>query len=99
MVRLLLLALAAAGASAQGPLHISGVVPTIAGTAESAPKRSECGVGAMMAWNDVLYYVTYVRSTRAALRPRASPATPNNRAPTTNSSPCPTRETELASIP
>ena len=58
--RLLLLALAAAGASAQGPLHISGVLPTIAGTAESAPKRSECGVGAMMAWNDLLYYVTYL---------------------------------------
>ena len=60
MPRLLLLALATAGASAQGPLHISGVLPTIAGTAESAPKRSECGVGAMMAWNDLLYYVTYL---------------------------------------
>lgn len=57
-----LLALSAASAAlAQStPLHVSGVFPTIAGTAESAPKRSECGVGAMMAWNDLLYYVTYL---------------------------------------
>ena len=41
-------------------ISISGVLPSIVGTAESAPKRSECGVGAMMAWNDVLYYVTYL---------------------------------------
>ena len=39
---------------------VSGVVPTIVGTAESAPLRSECGVGAMMAWADALYYVTYL---------------------------------------
>ena len=41
-------------------IHTSGVFPSIVGTAESAPKRSECGVGAMMAWNDVLYYITYL---------------------------------------
>lgn len=61
MARALLLALSAAAAAAQTtPLHVSGVFPSIVGTAESAPKRSECGVGAMMAWNDVLYYVTYL---------------------------------------
>ena len=47
-------------ALAQGPFVVSGVLPTIVGTAESAPNRSECGVGAIMAWADALYYVTYL---------------------------------------
>ena len=60
-----LAALAATTALAQVPLDsasisVSGVFPSISGTAESAPKRSECGVGAMMAWANQLYYVTYL---------------------------------------
>ena len=51
------MALLACGVRAQqeAPIHVSGVFPSIVGTAESAPKRSECGVGAMMAWNNMLY--------------------------------------------
>ena len=41
-------------------ISVSGVFPSISGAAESAPARSECGVGAMMAWADKLYYVTYL---------------------------------------
>ena len=56
-----------ATAHAQGPtppapgplttasLSASGVFPSLSAFAESAPKRSECGVGAMMAWNNMLY--------------------------------------------
>jgi hypothetical protein len=57
---LLLAALAGCASAQQAPIHVSGVFPTIVGTAESAPKRSECGVGAMMAWADGLYYITYL---------------------------------------
>ena len=47
------------------PFHVSGVLPSIVGTAASAPKRSECGVGAMMAWADALWYVTYLSVPQA----------------------------------
>lgn len=47
--------------------HTGSVFPFATGTADSAPvganitsPRSECGVGAMMAWNDLLYFVTYL---------------------------------------
>ena len=50
---------------APGPLttaaiSTSGVFPSLTVTAESAPARSECGVGAMMAWADRLYVVSYL---------------------------------------
>ena len=57
---LAMLALAGLAASQTVPFSVSGVLPTIVGTAESAPLRSECGVGAMMAWADALYYITYL---------------------------------------
>ena len=36
---------------------INGNVPSLAATAASGPKRSECGIGALMPWADKLYYV------------------------------------------
>lgn len=48
-------------------VSISGVVPGLAGMADTAPvveeglpKRSECGIGALMPWADKLYMVTYL---------------------------------------
>lgn len=48
-------------------ISINGVVPSLAGIADSAPtvdeglpKRSECGIGALMPWADKLYMVTYL---------------------------------------
>lgn len=46
-------------------LSASGVFPALTVTADSAPQnvsspRSECGVGAMMAWADRLYVVSYL---------------------------------------
>jgi len=45
-------------------LSASGVFPALTVTADSAPNitspRSECGVGAMMAWADRLYVVSYL---------------------------------------
>lgn len=62
---LYLAAVSAVPAATAGPLttasiQVSGVFPSIVGTAESAPLRSECGVGAIMAWADALYYITYL---------------------------------------
>jgi len=45
-----------------GPLVISGVVPSLALKAELGPPRTECGVGALMAWADRLWAVSYVSS-------------------------------------
>ena len=42
------------------PFHINGIFPSLAVTAESGPKRSECGIGALMPWADHLYMVTYL---------------------------------------
>ena len=42
------------------PLQINGIFPSLAVSAESAPHRSECGVGALMPWADRLYMVTYL---------------------------------------
>ena len=65
--RLAISLLAGTRAYAQGPappapgplttasLSAGGVFPSLSAFAESAPKRSECGVGAMMAWNNMLY--------------------------------------------
>jgi hypothetical protein len=46
-------------------LSASGVYPSLTVTADSAPPnvtspRSECGVGALMAWADRLYVVSYL---------------------------------------
>ena len=41
-------------------LNFSGVVPSLALSAELGPPRTECGVGALMAWAERLWIVTYV---------------------------------------
>ncbi len=41
-------------------LNASGVYPHLALSAELGPPRTECGVGAMMAWAGKLWLVTYV---------------------------------------
>ena len=41
-------------------LNASGVYPHLALTAELGPPRTECGVGALMAWAGSLWVVTYV---------------------------------------
>ena len=44
-------------------LNASGVYPHLALSAELGPPRTECGVGAMMAWAGKLWLVTYVSHT------------------------------------
>lgn len=46
------------------PPQFSGVVPSLALKAGLGPPRSECGVGALMAWADRLWAVSYVSSLR-----------------------------------
>ena len=41
-------------------LSLSGVVPGLCLKAGLGPPRSECGVGALMAWEDRLWAVSYV---------------------------------------
>jgi hypothetical protein len=48
-------------------VHASGVFPHITATAASGPvgpnvtsPRSECGIGAMLPWNDKLYVISYL---------------------------------------
>ena len=38
---------------------ISGVIPTIAAVADTGPLRSESGIGAVMPWADLLWYISY----------------------------------------
>ena len=47
-------------------LNASGVYPHLALTAELGPPRSECGIGAMMAWAGKLWLVTYVSHKSAS---------------------------------
>lgn len=47
------------------PGNISGVVPSLCLKAELGPPRSECGVGALMAWAGRLWAVTYVSHKQA----------------------------------
>ena len=47
-------------------LNASGVFPHLALTAELGPPRTECGIGAMMAWAGVLWLVTYVSHKSAS---------------------------------
>lgn len=42
------------------PIEVNGIFPGLAVTASSSPKRSECGIGALMSWADRLYMVTYL---------------------------------------
>ncbi len=46
------------------PGNISGVVPSLCLKAGLGPPRSECGVGALMAWADRLWAISYVSSLR-----------------------------------
>ncbi|MFQ6096122.1 MAG: hypothetical protein ACE5O2_00215 [Armatimonadota bacterium] len=46
--------------SAPRPLNISGVVPGLAVHADIVPRRSECGIGALMPWAGRLWLITYV---------------------------------------
>ncbi len=46
------------------PRQFSGVVPRLALKAGLGPPRSECGVGALMAWADRLWAISYVSSLR-----------------------------------
>ncbi|MDE2819875.1 MAG: hypothetical protein OXI40_09105 [Chloroflexota bacterium] len=47
-------------------LNASGVYPHLALSAELGPPRTECGVGAMMAWAGSLWLVTYVSHKSAS---------------------------------
>ena len=47
-------------------INISGVLPGLALTAELGPPRTECGVGALFAWADRLWVVTYVSHKSAS---------------------------------
>ena len=47
-------------------LNASGVYPHLALTADLGPPRSECGIGAMMAWAGKLWLVTYVSHKSAS---------------------------------
>ncbi len=47
-------------ADASRPLCISGVVPSLSMKCELGPPRSECGIGALVAWAGRLWAVTYV---------------------------------------
>jgi hypothetical protein len=42
------------------PLHIGGVVPSLAVTAGHLPQRTEAGIGALMPWADRLWALSYV---------------------------------------
>ncbi len=45
------------------PFSVSGVIPSLAVSAELGPPRTECGVGALMAWAGKLWVMTYVSHT------------------------------------
>ena len=47
-------------------VNASGVYPHLALSAELGPPRTECGVGAMMAWAGKLWIVTYVSHKSAS---------------------------------
>lgn len=51
---------------ADAPMNVSGVFPHLALTSELGPPRTECGVGALMAWADRLWVVTYVSHTKTS---------------------------------
>jgi len=42
------------------PMSFSGVVPSLAQSADLGPPRSECGIGCLMPWNGKLYVLNYL---------------------------------------
>eukprot|EP01084_Bolivina_argentea_P063421 115799_1 len=48
------------GQSVSVPIEINGIFPGLSATAASAPKRSECGIGALIPWADRLYMISYL---------------------------------------
>jgi hypothetical protein len=46
------------------PANYSGVIPSLCLKAGLGPPRSECGVGALIAWADRLWAISYVSSLR-----------------------------------
>lgn len=60
-----------------GFLTTGGVFPHLTATADSGPKRSECGIGALMAWADHLYMVRAYNMTFIVCFPsNSSPCLP-----------------------
>ena len=49
------------------PQNISGVVPSLCLKAELGPPRSECGVGALIAWADRLWAISYISSRNSGV--------------------------------
>eukprot|EP01065_Artemidia_motanka_P048573 TRINITY_DN7853_c0_g1_i1.p1 TRINITY_DN7853_c0_g1~~TRINITY_DN7853_c0_g1_i1.p1 ORF type:complete len:526 (+),score=122.31 TRINITY_DN7853_c0_g1_i1:62-1579(+) len=49
-----------AGESVTSSLQVGGIFPHLTATADSGPKRSEAGIGALMPWADRLYMVSYL---------------------------------------
>lgn len=48
----------------EGVLSFSGVVPSLAQSADLGPPRTECGVGCLMPWNGKLYVLNYLSHRR-----------------------------------
>lgn len=46
--------------STESVLSFSGVVPSLAQSADLGPPRSECGIGGLMPWNGKLYVLNYL---------------------------------------
>lgn len=61
LLRLAVSSLLVAGArSAAAAVSASGVFPALTVTASTSPNRSECGHGALIAWADRLYTISYL---------------------------------------
>jgi hypothetical protein len=58
-------AMCAASHAASAVVSASGVFPSLTVRASTAPNRSECGHGALMAWADRLYTVSYLSVANA----------------------------------
>ncbi|HUU42504.1 MAG TPA: hypothetical protein VMX57_01920, partial [Planctomycetota bacterium] len=56
----------AAGKRTEPPFSVSGVMPHLSLKAGLGPPRTECGVGALMAWADRLWALSYVSSSRGS---------------------------------
>jgi hypothetical protein len=46
------------------PFSVSGVIPSLAMSADLGPPRSECGIGALMPWAGRLWAVTYLSNNK-----------------------------------
>lgn len=47
-------------------VHVSGVFPGLGARADMTPRRSECGIGALMPWAGKLWLITYVSHTASS---------------------------------